>query len=145
MTSQRRPGRAPPASSPAALHQKSNRKPGWLFCFCSVRNSPESGEKPGRADTPGRGPWRKLQVQPQSDNWRRQLFPAPWVGKRFRSLINARDLAVGPLLAKERGVRRGRAPSRASPALSKTLPRDAHFHSWICAWDLINVTSAQVL
>lgn len=35
------------------------------------------------------------------------------------------------------------ALSRASPALSKALPRDVHFHSWNCAWVLINVISAR--
>ena len=41
--------------------------------------------------------------------------------------------------AEEWDVCRGRAPSRAAPALSETLPRNAHRHSRICVWDLINV------
>lgn len=68
-----------------------------------------------------------------------------WVGTGSRSLVNARQRAVGRRLWKKRAERRGRALSRASPALSKALPRDAHFHSWISAWDLTDVTSARVL
>lgn len=43
---------------------------------------------------------------------------------------------------KERDSCCGRAVTRLSCTL-KALPRDVHFHSWICAWVLINVISAR--
>lgn len=120
-----------------------SEQPSDGFCFCSARHCPESQEKPVWVVAPGGGhsgsPRCGLKVTVGSGD----SFQPGWGMDPDRKSM--RGSGCGCAAWVERGVHRHHAQSRASPTLWKALAPDLHFHSWICAWDLINVTSAGVL